>query len=69
MNPKMCIIWVFKPTMTHIELIGGSCVDMDDGFGELYCELKVLAMKTEDGFVKKEGKEKGSEVVIHGGVQ
>ena len=56
MNPKMCIIWVFKPTMTHIELIGRSCVDMDNGFGELYCELKVLGMKTEDGFVKKNKK-------------
>ena len=29
---------------------------MDDGFGELYCELKVLNMKTEDGFVKKKKK-------------
>ena len=43
--------------MTHIELIGGSYVDMDDGFGELYCEPKVLAMKTEDGFVERRKKE------------
>ena len=58
-----------KPTRNPHELIGRSYVDMDDGFGELYCELKVLAMKTEDGFVKKEEKENGNKVGIHGGVQ
>ena len=48
--------------MTRIELIGRSCVDMDDGFGELYCELKVLNVKTEDGFVKKKKKKKEAEL-------
>ena len=47
-----------KPTRNPHELIGRSYVDMDDGFGELYCELKVLAMKTEDGFVKKKKKKR-----------
>ena len=44
--------------MNPHELIGRSYVDMDDGFGELYCEPKVLAMKTEDGFVKRRKKER-----------
>ena len=55
--------------MNPHELIGRSYVDMDDGFGELYCEPKVLAMKTEDGFAKKKEKRTGNAVVIHGGVQ
>ena len=55
--------------MNPHELIGRSYVDMDDGFSELYCELESLAMKTEDGFVKKKEKRRGSAIVIHGGVQ
>ena len=39
--------------MTRIELIGRSYVDMDNDFGELYCELKELDMKAKDGFVKR----------------
>ena len=54
--------------MNPHELIGRSYVDMDNGFGELYCELKVLDMKTEDGFIKRRKKE-GSAIVIRGGVQ
>ena len=42
--------------MTRIELIGRSYVDMDNGFSELYCELKELDMKAKDGFVKREEK-------------
>ena len=44
--------------MNPHELIGRSYVDMDDGFGELYCEPEVLAMKTEDGFVERRKKER-----------
>ena len=47
-----------KPTRNPHELIGRSYVDMDNGFGELYCELELLDMKTKDGFVKEEEKRK-----------
>ena len=48
--------------MNPHELIGRSYVDMDDGFGELYCELKVLNVKTEDGFVERRKKEKEAQL-------
>ena len=57
MNPNVCIIWVSKPTMTHIELIGRSYVEMHNAFSEIYYELKVLDMKAKDGFVKRKEKE------------